>query len=388
MTVKNIGIVINFNPKSWVGGLQYFKNVHQICRNSKYVLNIICNKKNYNQLKKEFIDVKFILTDIFDLNNSKQRIFSKLKILLFGKDNFLENFLIKKNIHYFMYSGYLGRNSKIINIPIIWDFQEIINPSNFSFKQRALRNFNHFMCLTNSSKVILGTKHDQNIFSGGKHNNKKKSYVMNMPDPLTDFKIISKKKILDKYKIKNKKYFILPNQYWKHKNHILALKALESLECSWKKKILIVSTGANNDWRYLDHFKYIKSYILEKNLKKNYQILGLIDRNDLFNLIYHSLGVIQPSKSEGESGSVEMAKSFNKITLLSSIDVHKEQRPKRSYFYDIDDYKKLSNYLIILYKEFNLIKEKKLIKKSLHDNKINFIKSKKEFFKLLKIFKV
>ena len=63
-------------------------------------------------------------------------------------------------------------------------------------------------------------------------------------------------------------------------------------------------------------------------------------------------------KSEGESGSVEMAKSFNKITLLSAIDVHKEKRPKRSYFYDIDDYKKLSNYLIHFYQEFNLIKEK------------------------------
>ena len=388
MVDKNIGIIINFNPKSWVGGLQYFKNIHQICKNSNYVLNIICNKKNYNQLKKEFIDAKFIFTDIFDLNRSKQRIFSKLKILLFGKDNFLENFLIKKNIHYFMYSGYLGRNSKIINIPIIWDFQEIINPSNFSFNQRVLRNFNHFMCLTNSSKVILSTKHDQNIFSEGKHKNKKKSYVMNMPDPLTDFKIISKKKILDKYKIKNKKYFILPNQYWKHKNHILALKALESLESFWKKKILIVSTGANHDWRYLDHFKYIKSYILEKNLKKNYQILGLIDRNDLFNLIYHSIGVIQPSKSEGESGSVEMAKSFNKITLLSVIDVHKEQRPKRSYFYDVDDYKKLSNYLIRFYQEFNLIKEKKLINKSLDDNKKILNKLKKVFFKLLKMFKV
>ena len=388
MTVKNIGIVINFNPKSWMGGLQFFKNVYHICKNSKYELNIICNKKNYNQLKKEFIDAKFIFTDVFDLNRSKQRIFSKLKILLFGKDNFLENFLIKKNIHYFMYSGYLGRNSKIINIPIIWDFQEIINPSNFSFNQRVLRNFNHFMCLTNSSKVILSTKHDQNIFSEGKHKNKKKSYVMNMPDPLTDFKIISKKKILDKYKNKNKKYFILPNQYWKHKNHILALKALESLESFWKKKILIVSTGANHDWRYLDHFKYIKSYILEKNLKKNYQILGLIDRNDLFNLIYHSIGVIQPSKSEGESGSVEMAKSFNKITLLSRIDVHKEQRPKRSYFYDIDDYKKLSNYLIRFYQEFNLIKEKKLINKSLNDNKKILNKLKKVFFKLLKMFKV
>ena len=108
MKFKNIGIVINFNPKSWIGGLQYFKNIHQICKNSNYVLNIICNKKNYNQLKKEFIDAKFIFTDIFDLDRSKQRIFSKLKILLFGKDNFLENFLIKKNVHYFMFSGYLG----------------------------------------------------------------------------------------------------------------------------------------------------------------------------------------------------------------------------------------------------------------------------------------
>ncbi len=388
MAIKNIGIVINFNPKSWIGGLQYFKNVYNICKNSKYELNIICNKKNYNQLKKEFIDAKFIITDIFDLNRSKQRIFSKLKILLFGKDNFLENFLKKNNIHYFMYSGYLGRNSKIINIPIIWDFQEIINPYNFSFKHRVLRNFNHIMCLTNSSKVILSTKHDQELFSRGQYKNKKKSYLMNMSDPLTDFKIMSKKKILDKYKIKNKKYFILPNQYWKHKNHILVLKALESLDFFWKKKILIISTGASNDWRFNDHFEKIKNYISEKNLKKNYKILGLIDRNDLLNLVYHSIAVIQPSKSEGESGSVEMAKSFNKITLLSSIDVHKEQRPKRSYFFDTDDYKKLSNYLIILYQKFNLLNEKKLINKSLDDNKKVLNRLKKVFFKLLKMFKV
>ena len=69
-----------------------------------------------------------------------------------------------------------------------------------------------------------------------KHKNKKKSYVMNMPDPLTDFKIISKKKILDKYKIKNKQYFILPNQYRKHKNHILALKALELIARKFLEK--------------------------------------------------------------------------------------------------------------------------------------------------------
>lgn len=388
MKDKNIGIVINFNPTSWMGGLQYFMNVNNICKNSKYKLNIFCNKKNYNQLKKYFINAKFIFTNIFDLNRTNQRIFSKLKILLFGKDNYLENFLTKKNIHYFMYSGYLGRNSKIINIPIIWDFQEITNPTNFSLKERILRNFNHFMCLTNSSKVIIGSKHDQDIFSRGRYKNKKKSFLFSMPDPLFDFKIISKRKILDKYKIKNQKYYILPNQYWKHKNHILVLKALDFLKSPWKKKIFVVSTGAFNDWRYQDHFKYIKSYILEKNLKKNYQILGLIDRNDLFNLIYHSVGVVQPSKSEGESGSVEMAKSFNKIILLSRIDVHKEQRSKRSYFYDIDDYKKLSNYLIHFYQEFNLIKEKKLINKSLDDNKKILNKLKKVFFKLLKIFKV
>jgi len=160
------------------------------------------------------------------------------------------------------------------------------------------------------------------------------------------------------------------------------------LDFFWKKKILIISTGASNDWRFNDHFEKIKNYISEKNLKKNYKILGLIDRNDLLNLVYHSIAVIQPSKSEGESGSVEMAKSFNKITLLSSIDVHKEQRPKRSYFFDTDDYKKLSNYLIILYQKFNLLNEKKLINKSLDDNKKVLNRLQKVFFKLLKMFKV
>ena len=114
----------------------------------------------------------------------------------------------------------------------------------------------------------------------------------------------------------------------------------------------------------------------------------MIDRNDLFNLIYYSIGLIQPSKSEGESGSVEMAKSFNKITLLSAIGVHKEQHPKRSYFYDTEDYKKLSNYLIGVHQKFDLKKEKKLINKSLEDNKKILNRLKKVFFKLLKMFEV
>ena len=62
--------------------------------------------------------------------------------------------------------------------------------------------------------------------------------------------------------------------------------------------------------------------------------------------MYHSVAVIQPSKFEGRSSTVEQAKSMGKKILLSNIGIHKEQNPLRGKYFHPDNF---TNYLICCY---------------------------------------
>jgi hypothetical protein len=63
--------------------------------------------------------------------------------------------------------------------------------------------------------------------------------------------------------------------------------------------------------------------------------------------MYHSLAVINPSKFEGRSSTVEQAKSLGKKIILSDIKIHKEQSPKYAKYFKADDFKRLSSILMI-----------------------------------------
>ena len=51
----------------------------------------------------------------------------------------------------------------------------------------------------------------------------------------------------------------------------------------------------------------------------------------------YSAAVINPSRFEGWSTSVEEAKTFQKPLLLSDIAVHREQAPTLGHFFPVDD---------------------------------------------------
>ena len=104
--------------------------------------------------------------------------------------------------------------------------------------------------------------------------------------------------------------------------------------------------------------------------------------NDLLSLIAYSIAVINPSKSEGWSSTVEQAKSYGKMVLLSNLKVHKEQN-LREFFFKTDDVKNLSKKLVYLNKIFKLPNEIKLVKKL---KKVRFKKYEfvREYIRLVK----
>jgi glycosyltransferase involved in cell wall biosynthesis len=164
-------------------------------------------------------------------------------------------------------------------------------------------------------------------------------------------------------KIKKKlprNFFYLPNQFWRHKNHFVVLRALNYL----KKKnieVFVVSTGHTYDRRWPNYFNSITNYILKNKLEDNFIILGNIEKKFVNYIYFLSLAVINPSLYEGLSTSVEEAKLLNKKIILSNIATHREQANSNCFFFNINDYKRLAKIMLL---QLNKYKNKIYVNRS------------------------
>jgi glycosyltransferase involved in cell wall biosynthesis len=156
------------------------------------------------------------------------------------------------------------------------------------------------------------------------------------------------------------KFFLLPNQFWAHKNHEVVLRALALAKDSGLS-MTVLMTGNTKDYRlagspYVDG---LQTSIRDLGIDAETRILGLIDYNDLLALMRHCVGLINPSRFEGWSSSVEEAKSVGKTILMSNIRVHIEQAPPLGAYFESDDEIGLSHLMRSLWEEHESVDQAK-----------------------------
>lgn len=147
--------------------------------------------------------------------------------------------------------------------------------------------------------------------------------------------------ILDKYKLP-KKFLYLPNQFWKHKNHLVVFEALKILKDRGKSPYLVL-TGNPVDSRNPLFFAELINKISLWGLREEIALLGLVDHEDVYHLIRQSVCVLNPSLFEGLSTTVEEAKSVGKRMILSDLAVHREQNPPLAKYFNPKDPEELAN---------------------------------------------
>lgn len=143
------------------------------------------------------------------------------------------------------------------------------------------------------------------------------------------------------------RYFFLPNQFWSHKNHEVVFHAIRQLKQAGHE-IRLLCTGWLRDPRLGKH-GYVDGLleIIEQGaLDDNIRVLGTIDYSDVLALSRHAIAVVNPSRFEGWSSSVEEAKSIGKRVILSNIGVHVEQAPPGGVYFDPDDVAGLARILL------------------------------------------
>lgn len=135
------------------------------------------------------------------------------------------------------------------------------------------------------------------------------------------------------------RFYLVCNQFWKHKNHIVILRALMRLK---ELPIVCVFTGDTNDHRWPEHFQELRGFILEHSLEGSVRLLGSIPREDQLRLMQVATCIIQPSLFEGWSTVVEEARALGQCLLLSDILVHREQAPPGALYFAPEDDKQLA----------------------------------------------
>ena len=129
------------------------------------------------------------------------------------------------------------------------------------------------------------------------------------------------------------RFFLISNQLWQHKNHLLVLDAL-GLLAERGIRPHVVCTGQPSDFRDKNFLNVVLQRMHERGVAAQVSLLGLIARSDQIQLMRRCLAVVQPSLCEGWSTVVEDARVLGKDVILSDLAVHREQNPPGARFFD------------------------------------------------------
>jgi glycosyltransferase involved in cell wall biosynthesis len=347
---KRIGLSYTYN-ENWIGGTYYIENLisalnslndeekpHIVLLTDSYEGFLVAQQKfNYPYISFQLGSGEVNKTFQF-LNRITNRLF---KTRLFNQK-------IKGLDAVFPY--YKSEQQSAAKKKIYWvaDFQEHFAPEFFSKDDIASRLQNQQEIQVSAEHLIVSSNtalgHFKSIFP--KHTVKVRVLPFAVAHPF--YQDLNIKLLLEKYQLPAR-YFICPNQFWKHKNQLAVLKAVNEIKANGIE-ITVAFTGNTSDYRNPHYFMELKAFVEQNNLGSNIKFLGFIDRRDQLQLMNNAIAIIQPSLFEGWSTVVEDAKLMNRFLLVSDIEIHREQLVNSSArFFDPHN----TNQLVQLLKQAN-----------------------------------
>jgi glycosyltransferase involved in cell wall biosynthesis len=345
-----LGILFYHND-NWIGGSYYILNLinslNTISDNSKPEISILSDRESdYEFLKQtNYPYLKFLSLNHEDEYNVYQRFIFR----------FFQSYCIKKfktqfsKKHIDVIFPYVDIfKLKKVKKKIYWcpDFQDYHYPEFFSPEELNSRRKLHDEVSKKNVTLILSSQSAKEDFIRFYPNHRCSPVVVPFAVTHPKYDIQDINVLLNKFGITSP-YFISPNQFWTHKNHITILKAVNLLKKEGFE-IKVVFTGKEFDYRAPSYTDQLKEYVKENNLSNNILFLGFIDRDEQLKLMSNAVAVIQPSLFEGWSTVIEDAKAMNQYVIASDIPVHREQLDSNVVFFEKNNYEELAGLLKLI----------------------------------------
>jgi glycosyltransferase involved in cell wall biosynthesis len=147
------------------------------------------------------------------------------------------------------------------------------------------------------------------------------------------------------------RFFLVCNQFWRHKNHAVIFEALRILKDRGVRPP-VLCTGALHDYRNAAFAKEIETKLRKYDLESQVTLLGLVSRERQLALMRRTIAMIQPSLFEGWSTVVEDIRALGRPSFLSDLDVHREQNPPGAKFFSPHDAESLAKLMADAWAEY------------------------------------
>jgi len=228
------------------------------------------------------------------------------------------------------------------------DFQHVRLPHMFSDDEIARRDILYENLGRHAARIVVASEDIRRDFEDFARKWKDKVRVVPFAASIEE-RLLSRDPIAcsARYNLPEK-FFFMPNQFWKHKNHLVVLDAL-AIASRKNDAMTVVFSGNTGDYRHPDYFSHLLQEICYKNVRRNVALLGLVPYDDVVQLMRRSIAVLQPSLFEGLSITLAEATSLGRPVVLSDIPVLRELGPPTAHFFDPHDPEALARLLLELY---------------------------------------
>jgi glycosyltransferase involved in cell wall biosynthesis len=328
----------------WIAGIEYIKNIAIALGSlppevrSTFELFLLCSKTTNADIQKQvkpYIDELLYEEDCLQpINLFNQIRWKGMKMLSGQFSPRLDKFLTDKSID-FVYPHLSGNspNQPYRSAECIFDLQHKYLTQFFSAEDINGRDSWFSGVADRAGTIVLNSKaaeSDLHKFFPASVGKTKVLCFKTVPipqwfegDPV---------RVQREYSLPDK-FFLISNQFWQHKNHLMVFKAMKLLKQEGIYPV-VVCTGHIYDNRKPDHSDLILQSIHKLGISQQVYLLGLIPKFDQVQLMRRSIGIVQPSLFEGWSTLVEDARSLGKSIILSNLPVHLEQNPPHHAFFD------------------------------------------------------
>lgn len=357
--------------RGWIGGIYYIKNIIFSC------------------LQNELIQSRFELvllidqehTDIFDSFKEQITIhvfsnISKWKLALFEM-----NLIWLHGVKY-CYALELNKIGKLFQKKgIFWipDFQHKNLPEFFS-SEELLKKDHNFRQMTGMSNLLVLSSFDakndlEHFYPAHRCSVEVVHFVSYIEPEIRSITPKMEEAVKEKFGL-GEQYIYIPNQFWQHKNHIVAVKAMQLLrERQQLPEYDFVFTGNLKDYRNPEYIGQLKKIMEAPEIKGHVKLLGFVERTEQLCIMKNARFIVQPSLCEGWGTVLEDAKVLDKTVILSDIPVHREQKNEKCFLFDPKDAAELADLIAAT--------SEKQFEESMEHGIINMYTQAKEYSKAL-----
>lgn len=204
------------------------------------------------------------------------------------------------------------------------DYQHRHLPHLFSAKEHAERDEVFGQLVAASDAIVMNARavaEDMRRFTPG---SLPELHVLPFSPNLIPEWLNDRPELLASYAIDGP-YFIVCNQFWMHKDHPTAFRAMAELARS-RPDVSLICTGGTTDYRDPSYFGKLEAEAGKLGLGSHLRFLGHIPKRNQIELLKHAVALVQPTLFEGGpgGGSTYEAVALGQKVLLSNLPVNLE----------------------------------------------------------------